>query len=179
MRHLLPLLSRCLLAAALSLSLSACQVVSLLTGDQTSVVYALASAENFPSPLNRKLTPACPALSFSGDSFTTIGRHQPRLRVLARSLSQQPQRLLVVGYTSPNLPQDYARSLSERRAQGVRQTLVEMGVEASQIQTIGLGNDFAPSAPSSNVVVIYLVDAAPTSATTPPPVAPSDTPPTL
>lgn len=126
-----------------------------MQGEQASVVYALSSSEDFPSPISQKLRPACPALTFTGDGFIPVGRHQPRLRELASAWQKQPQRLIIVGYTSPNLPQDYARALSERRAQGVRQALIELGIEASQMQTVGLGNDFAPSSPSSNVVVIY------------------------
>jgi hypothetical protein len=37
----------------------------------------------------------------------------------------------------------------------VRQRLIELGLEASHLQTVGFGNDCAPSAPSSDVVVIY------------------------
>jgi len=161
-------ISRWGLTTGFVLLLSSCQSLPLLKRDQASVVYALGSAEGFPSPISQKLKPACPALTFAGDSYTTVGRHQPRLRELASAWQNHPQRLLIVGYTSPNLPHDYARSLSERRAQGVRQNLVELGIEASQMQTVGLGNDFAPSSPSSNVVVIYQVDPPPA----PQPVAP-------
>jgi hypothetical protein len=140
--------------------LTSCQGLDFLKREHASVVYALGSTEGFSSPINQRLKPACPALTFTGESFTPVGRHQPRLRELASAWQVQPQRLLIVGYTAPNLPQDYARALSERRAQGVRQNLVELGIEASQMQTVGLGNDFAPSAPSSNVVVIYQVDPA-------------------
>lgn len=155
--------------ASLTFVLSSCQSLPFFRDDQTSVVYALGSAEEFPSPISQKLKPACPALSFTGDGFTPVGRHQPRLRELASTWQKQPQCLIIVGYTAPNLPPDYARALSERRAQGVRQALIELGIEASQMQTIGLGNDFSPSSPSSNVVVIYQA----TPLTTPPP-APSE-----
>jgi outer membrane protein OmpA-like peptidoglycan-associated protein len=61
-------------------------------------------------------------------------------------------RYLIAGYSQPELPEDYARSLSERRAQAVRQTLIECGVDASHLQTVGFGHDNAPTA---NIVVIY------------------------
>jgi hypothetical protein len=37
----------------------------------------------------------------------------------------------------------------------VRQRLIELGLDAAKIQTVGFGNDFSPSGPSSGVVVIY------------------------
>ena len=37
----------------------------------------------------------------------------------------------------------------------VRQRLIELGLEAAGVQTVGFGNDFSPSGPSSDVVVIY------------------------
>lgn len=126
-----------------------------LKQDNGAVVYALGSREGFTSPIAENLTPACPALSFIGDSHTISGRHLISLRKVADQSKQDKTRLLIAGYTSPKLPQDYARSISERRAQDVRQQLIEMGVEAGSIQTLGLGNDFSPSGPSSDVVVIY------------------------
>jgi hypothetical protein len=40
-----------------------------------------------------------------------------------------------------------------------------MGVEAGSIHTLGLGNDFSPSGPSSDVVVIYHATPRSTSGT--------------
>lgn len=127
---------------------------SLQRGD-SAVVYALGSREGFSSPLAGALTPACPALSFIGDNHTISGRHLISLRKVAHLAKQNKSRLLLAGYTSPKIPEDYARALSERRAQDVRQHLIEMGVEAGSIHTLGLGNDFSPIGPSSDVVVIY------------------------
>jgi len=147
------------------LCLTSCSSLPLLMKEQAAVVYALGDRDGFPSPLTRDLTPACPALSFTGDSHATLGRHHLRLIQVAEAAKKDKQRLLIAGYTSPTLPQDYARALSERRAQDVRQRLIEMGVEAGALHTVGLGNDFAPSGPSSDVVVIYH--------TTPPEAAPA------
>jgi hypothetical protein len=136
-----------------------------LKQDNAAVVYALGSRDGFTSPLAGNLTPACPALSFVGDHHTISGRHLISLRKVADQSKQDKTRLLIAGYTSPKLPQDYARSLSERRAQDVRQHLIEMGVEAGSIHTLGLGNDFSPSGPSSDVVVIYHATPRSTSGT--------------
>lgn len=129
---------------------------SLPLGEHTAVVYALGSREGFTSPLGRELSPACPALAFPGDDFKTSGRHKLGLVKFSEAAKAAPhEKYLIAGYTAPGLPEDHARALSERRAQAVRQILIEMGIEAARMQTVGLGNDFAPSGPSSDVVVIY------------------------
>ncbi len=153
--------------ATAALLLSGCGGIPLLPAESTAVVYALGSREGFPSPLGRQLTPACPALAFTGDGFNTSGRHRLGLQQFAESAKASETRYLIVGYTSPGIPEDHARSLSERRAQAVRQTLIELGIEAARLQTVGLGNDFAPSGPSSDVVVIY--HTTPQNPQTPPP----------
>ncbi len=154
LRHPVPLQTFLPPSLALaSLLLAGCAGLPL--GDTTAVVYALGSREGFPSPLTRELTPACPALAFPGDDFTTSGRHKLGLVEFSRTAKSTTDRYMIVGYTAPGLPEDHARALSERRAQAVRQILIEMGIEAARMQTLGLGNDFAPSGPSSDVVVIY------------------------
>ncbi len=131
-----------------------------LLPESSAVVYALGSRDGFPTPLDGQLQPACPALAFSGDAYTTSGRHHLPLQQFVTEAKTTTENYLVVGYTSPTLPEDHARALSERRAQGVRQTLIDLGIEAARLQTVGLGNDFAPSGPSSDVVVIYHTKAS-------------------
>ncbi len=121
-----------------------------------AVVYALGPREGYTSPLNGSLKPACPALVFDNADFQLTAAHQQALHSLAQEMSTNKKaRLLIAGYTRPNLPPDHARSLSERRALAVRQRLIELGLEAANVQTVGFGNDFSPSGPSSDVVVIY------------------------
>lgn len=121
-----------------------------------AVVYALGPRDGFSSPLNGSLKPACPALVFDHADFQLTAAHQQALNGLAQEmLKNKKARLLIAGYTVPNLPPDHARSLSERRALAVRQRLIELGLDAANVQTVGFGNDFSPSGPSSDVVVIY------------------------
>lgn len=121
-----------------------------------AVVYALGPRDGFSSPLNGSLKPACPALVFDNADFQLTSTHQQALNSLAQEMAKNKKtRLLVAGYTAPNLPADHARSLSERRSLAVRQRLIELGLEAASVQTVGFGNDFSPSGPSSDVVVIY------------------------
>jgi hypothetical protein len=137
--------------------LSSCSSVTFLTQPASeAIVYALGPREGHTSPLGANLKPACPALVFDGDGFKLSDAHEGAIRGVVTELgSNKKTRLLIAGYAQPDLPHDHARSLSERRAQAVRQRLIELELDPSKIQTVGFGNDFSPSGPSSGVVVIY------------------------
>jgi hypothetical protein len=124
----------------------------------SNVVYALGSREAFASPLKRQLKPACPVLRFRSMKFAITDEHEAVLSGVAEAWAQDGGRFLVVGYAPPELPEGYARSLSERRAQAVRQRLIELGVETADLQTAGFGNDFGPSGPNQDVVIIFSED---------------------
>lgn len=70
---------------------------------------------------------------------------------LARFLSQNENRnILIEGYTDSTGPEAYNRDLSERRAQAVRDALVDEGIASRRIQTRGLGES-DPIATNSTV----------------------------
>ncbi|TDU73157.1 OmpA family protein [Prosthecobacter fusiformis] len=142
------------IAGALTLC-SCTTVTSVFQEKEADIVFALGSREGFVSPMTASLKPVCPALEFSGTSYSLHGAHQRTLQGLATAWPESKPRFLIAGYAPHDLPEDYARALSERRAQAVRQVLIEAGVEAANLQTIGFGNDSAPSGPSTGVVVIY------------------------
>ncbi len=149
------LLRPCLLLL-LTLLLPACGLLPKLSGEQEpTVVFALGSRDGFQSPLQSALKPACPALEFSGAAYNLNGAHKKALAALSTDWGKEKPKYLISGYTPPGLPEDFARSLSERRAQAVRQHLIESGVEAASLQTVGFGFDSSPSSPTSSVVVIY------------------------
>lgn len=138
------------------LFMTACNLLpSIKQTEEAAVVYALGPRDGFSSPLNKNLRPACAALEFTADSFRLTGGHQKNLLGLASEWEKQKAKFLLCGYTQPGLPEDYARTLSERRAQAVRQYLIENGVEAADVQTVGFGFDSSPNSPTSNVVVVY------------------------
>ena len=122
---------------------------------EADIVFALGPRDGFVSPMTAPLKPACPALEFPGTGYALSGAHKKSLAELATAWKENKPRFIIAGYTPPELPADYARSLSERRAQAVRQALIESGVEAASLQTVGFGNDSAPSGPTTSVVVIY------------------------
>lgn len=140
----------------LVVGLCSCSTVpSLFQENEADIVFALGTRDGFVSPMTASLKPACPALEFSGNSFSLTGAHRKELEEVASAWAEGKPRYLIAGYTQPGLPEDYARSLSERRAQAVRQILIESGVEATHLQTVGFGHDSAPSGPTTGVVVIY------------------------
>lgn len=147
-------------AAMFGLLLASCSSVTmpsfLHNPAAEAVVYALGPRDGYTSPLNGSLKPACPALVFDGDALNLTGAHEAAINGLKREIEgDKKARLLIAGYAPPNLPQDHARALSDRRALAVRQRFIELGIEAANIQSVGFGNDFSPSSPSSAVVVIY------------------------
>lgn len=124
--------------------------------EDASIVYALGSREDFRSPLNSSLHLASPAFEFAGSQIHLNDEHDRELVKLATEWKKnESNRYLIAGYTPPDLPEDHARTLSERRTLGLRQRLIELGVERSQIQTLGLGNDFYQTSPATHVVLIY------------------------
>lgn len=144
------------LLSLLALGLCSCSTVPpIFPEEKTDIVFALGARDGFMSPLMNSLKPACPALEFRDNSFSLNGSHKKTISKLAQDWSSNKPRYLIAGYTQPDLPEDYARSLSERRAQAVRQVMIESGVEASHLQTVGFGHDSAPSGPTTGVVVIY------------------------
>lgn len=146
----------CLTSFLTSLLLCSCgPVASPFQEKKADIVFALGSRDGFSSPMMATLKPACPALEFRGTSYRLNGAHKKQLLQMAESWKETKPRYLIAGYTPPDLPEDYARALSERRAQAVRQNLIESGVEASHLQTVGFGHDSAPSGPTTGVVVIY------------------------
>lgn len=136
---------------------SSCSILPMTNSpEEAAVVYALGTREGFSSPLNQTLRPACAALEFRTDSYLLTGGHHKVLSGLIADWEKRKTKFLVAGYAQPGLPEDYARVLSERRAQAVRQYLIENSVEASHLQTVGFGFDSSPNSPNSNLVVIYL-----------------------
>lgn len=146
----------CMLAALLLASCSGGPLSFLKNPASEGVVYALGPRDGYTSPLNASLTTACPALVFSGDGFELNSSHEQAVKSVHDSIKDDKKaRLLIAGYAPPSLPHDHARALSERRAQAVRQRFIELGMEPVGLQTVGFGNDFSPTGPSSGVVVIY------------------------
>lgn len=64
----------------------------------------------------------------------------PEIQRVAEVLNQYPQtRITVAGHTDSTGSEEYNQQLSERRAQNVKDALIQSGVQASRITTVGYG----------------------------------------
>jgi len=79
-----------------------------------------------------------PHFAFNAAALTAEG--QAKVRGAAQMLKRYPDRgIEVSGYTDSTENDSRDRRLSERRAEAVKQILVESGVSASRITTAGYG----------------------------------------
>lgn len=156
MKRTLTILLHCMTAAAMA-CLASCASAPWPRSAGEQVVYALGSRADFVSPLKSQMTPVCPALEFARGSISITHQHDAELQKLAGTVFEgdRKPRVVIASYCRPNLPPEYARVLSEKRAHAVRHRLIELGAEPSAIQTAGFGNDFALTGPGGDVVVIY------------------------
>ena len=77
---------------------------------------------------------------FATDSATLTGNLQSDISALARSLNQYPgTTVTVIGHTDSDGDAAYNQTLSQRRAQAVTSVLIQSGVAAGRIQSIGMG----------------------------------------
>ena len=80
-----------------------------------------------------------------------------QIHTLAKSSPQWAKdktKLLIAGFAQRGLPPDYARVLAHRRAEAVRQALIEQGLDAGNFHSAGYGND-VPSLSSDDNVFVY------------------------
>ncbi|MFC7334056.1 OmpA family protein [Rhodocista pekingensis] len=81
-------------------------------------------------------------INFDLDSATLSPGDRQRLRPLAEYLRSQPDRaVLIEGHTDSQGAAEYNERLSQRRAEAVRDFLVEQGIQAARITTRGLGEE--------------------------------------
>ncbi|ACI99965.1 OmpA family protein [Rhodospirillum centenum] len=79
-------------------------------------------------------------INFDLDSATLSPGDRQRLRPLVEYLRSQPDRaVLIEGHTDSQGPAAYNEELSQRRAEAVRDFLVDQGIQAARITTRGLG----------------------------------------
>ncbi len=88
---------------------------------------------------------------FAFDSYDVSGGESSKLRPIVSYLNSArgSSQLIIAGFTDERGTDEYNRGLGERRAQAVRAALLEMGADASRIQTTSFGKEM-PADPSSN-----------------------------
>jgi peptidoglycan-associated lipoprotein len=141
------------LVAVLGLSLSACMKKK---GDQyagvdgdyvtgTPLGDRVEGSNFFGANVNReKFAP----IQFGYDSHEVSSSEQSKIQAVAAAMKSSPGNLIVAGFTDDRGTDEYNRGLGERRAQAVRQALINDGVPAGKIQTVSFGKEM-PADPGS------------------------------
>ncbi|MBW2108992.1 MAG: OmpA family protein [Deltaproteobacteria bacterium] len=81
-----------------------------------------------------------PEVLFDFDSYTLKPGAYAEIGRVANVLNRYPQTTIrVEGHTDATGPEAYNQTLSERRAEAVKNALVQRGVDSRRIQTIGFG----------------------------------------
>lgn len=85
---------------------------------------------------------------FGFDSYSVDAAESSKIQQVATAMRDSSNRLIVAGFTDERGTQEYNRGLGERRAQAVRQALIDAGIQADRIQTVSFGSEM-PADPSS------------------------------
>lgn len=86
---------------------------------------------------------------FGFDSYAVESAESGKVQQVATALRDSSSRLIIAGFTDERGTQEYNRGLGERRAQAVRQALIDSGIQADRIQTVSFGSEM-PADPASN-----------------------------
>ena len=81
------------------------------------------------------------AVYFDYDSAKVRPSEVAKLETVAAALKGNNKKLVIEGHCDERGTAEYNRALGERRAQGAREELVRLGVDASRISTISYGKD--------------------------------------
>ena len=81
------------------------------------------------------------ALYFAFDDSSLTPRSIKQLQIVAKILIDGKGKLDIAGHTDDQGSEQYNLELSRRRAEAVRQVLIEQGVSPDQITTKGLGKN--------------------------------------
>jgi peptidoglycan-associated lipoprotein len=88
-------------------------------------------------------------VQFGFDSYTVSAGEQSKVAQVASSLRGSSDSVILAGFTDERGTAEYNRGLGERRAQAVRQALIERGLPAARIQTVSFGAEMPVDAASN------------------------------
>jgi len=87
---------------------------------------------------------------FDTDKSAIRPQYATLIEDVARVLEQNPDlRIRIEGHTDSRGSDDYNQALSERRAHSVRETLIELGIDANRLEAVGYGES-QPAAPNTS-----------------------------
>jgi peptidoglycan-associated lipoprotein len=85
---------------------------------------------------------------FGFDSYTINGNEHGKIDEVANFMKGAPNSIIIAGFTDERGTPEYNRALGERRAQAVREALIQAGADASKIQTVSFGAEMPADAGS-------------------------------
>jgi hypothetical protein len=133
--------------AALLAVLCLCQCGSFPLGGSTTV-YALAEQDE----LQPAAADALHTVKFLSQSYK-LAPEQREALTQKFAQAEAEQHLLLIGRASAELPPEYARMLGQRRAEAVRQLLIDLGWPPNHLHPSSRGNDDAPGQRSDTVTL--------------------------
>lgn len=150
-------LLRLTLALSVVIGLCQCSILDRVV-NSSSVIYALGPQDSVPSPIGEasKLTATGPVITFSPARYLLTSRQVSAIEAQAEQWKEKPPQVLIMGFAKPGAPNGYARSLSQRRAESVRQVLIESGIDAAKLHSVGYGND-QPNLGSEDAVKMFVL----------------------
>ena len=91
-----------------------------------------------------------PTIFFANNSATLSSTHRNILSSMIEEMRDKgTYRVRLTGYASPSGNADYNQQLSARRAEAVKQGLLQMGIAESRIRLVAGGIDYQPSSPAA------------------------------
>lgn len=85
---------------------------------------------------------------FAFDSYEVGPGERGKIDQVASYLRSSPSDVIIAGFTDERGTPEYNRGLGERRAQAVRQALIQAGVDPGLLQTVSFGAEM-PADPGS------------------------------
>jgi peptidoglycan-associated lipoprotein len=76
---------------------------------------------------------------FAFDSYAVSPNEHGKIEEVANFMKGAPNSLIVAGFTDERGTPEYNRALGERRAEAVREALIQAGADGSKIQTVSFG----------------------------------------
>lgn len=93
---------------------------------------------------NERIIPSkFPVIRFAGDGWEIPSAERAKIKSVAKWFMGHPERVLISAGAQVS-PPEYARQISDQRAQSVRGELIDAGVPASKILTVAYGEDAPP-----------------------------------
>ncbi len=86
---------------------------------------------------------------FGFDSYSVEPAEAAKIHAVSSKLSGSSERLIIAGFTDERGTQEYNRGLGERRAQSVRQALIDAGIAGDRIQTVSFGSEMPADSAST------------------------------